>query len=171
MNEKINQGGPAFPFVEFDGDGKPAAIETGMTLRQYAAIKLRVPNSGTDWLDAMIRETLRDYFAAKAMQGILSHHGVYDEDAHHHSLCSQKESKDRENAVPFNQLSGYAYSMADEMLKAREAAPSDSAADLLSILRLCADFLYGPTAWTHEQEEFLCEQIHAALAKAVVHPT
>jgi hypothetical protein len=30
-----------------------------MTLRQYAAIKLKVPNSGTDWLDDMIRESLR----------------------------------------------------------------------------------------------------------------
>jgi hypothetical protein len=30
--------------------------EEGMTLRQYAAIKLRVPDSGIDWLDDMIRE-------------------------------------------------------------------------------------------------------------------
>lgn len=31
----------------------------GMTLRQYAAIKLKVPNSGTDWLDEMIEEANR----------------------------------------------------------------------------------------------------------------
>jgi hypothetical protein len=42
-------------------DHGPAGIETffGMTLRQYAAIKLKVPDSGTDWLDDMIRESLR----------------------------------------------------------------------------------------------------------------
>jgi homogentisate 1,2-dioxygenase len=39
----------------------------GMTMRQYAAIKLKVPNSGTDWLDEMIRTSLRDDIAAKAM--------------------------------------------------------------------------------------------------------
>ena len=39
--------------------------EFGMTLRQYAAIKLRVPNSGSDWLDEMIRTSLRDELAAK----------------------------------------------------------------------------------------------------------
>ena len=46
--DKIEDGGPAFPSnrdmryeQEFDHEG-------GMTLRQYAAIKLRVPNSGTD---------------------------------------------------------------------------------------------------------------------------
>lgn len=42
--------------------------QSGMTLRQYAAIKLRVPNSGTDWLDEMIRTSLRDELAAKAVQ-------------------------------------------------------------------------------------------------------
>jgi hypothetical protein len=35
----------------------------GMTLRQYAAIKLKVPDSGLDWLDAMIVQSLRDDFA------------------------------------------------------------------------------------------------------------
>ena len=29
----------------------------GLSLRQYAAIKLRVPESGVKWLDAMIRES------------------------------------------------------------------------------------------------------------------
>jgi|LakMenE01Jun11ns_1017448.scaffolds.fasta_scaffold9783619_2 hypothetical protein len=54
----IEDGGPAFPGQVDHG---PAGIETffGMTLRQYAAIKLKVPNSGTDWLDDMIRESLR----------------------------------------------------------------------------------------------------------------
>ena len=43
-----------------------------MTLRQYAAIKLRVPDSGTDWLDEMIRTSLRDGFAEKALAGMLA---------------------------------------------------------------------------------------------------
>ncbi len=43
-----------------------------MFLRQYAAIKLRVPNSGTDWLDEMIMQSLRDEMAAKAMQALLA---------------------------------------------------------------------------------------------------
>jgi hypothetical protein len=67
-------GGPAFPSLNaemtgIDSDGverfdvEPSG---GMTLRQYAAIKLKVPDSGTDWLDAMIVKSLRDEFAGKA---------------------------------------------------------------------------------------------------------
>jgi hypothetical protein len=59
-------GGPAFPSHGSMGE---VAYE-GMTLRQYAAIKLKVPESGTDWLDDMIRKSLRNDLAAKAMQGI-----------------------------------------------------------------------------------------------------
>lgn len=70
-------GGAAFPCNRTVGpDGGPVedfrAYGTGsegMTLRQYAAIKLRVPNSGTDWLDAMITESLRNEFAGQAMRG------------------------------------------------------------------------------------------------------
>ena len=61
--------GPAFPCetVGADEHGEYRLPWQGMTLRQYAAIKLRVPNSGTDWLDEMIRESLRDEMAGKAM--------------------------------------------------------------------------------------------------------
>jgi hypothetical protein len=44
-----NTGGPAFPLED--------GVHRGMTLRQYAAIKLKVPDSGTDWLDDMIRKS------------------------------------------------------------------------------------------------------------------
>ena len=66
---KVNDGGPAFPCetVGADEHGEYRLPWQGMTLRQYAAIKLRVPNSGTDWLDEMIRESLRNEMAAKAM--------------------------------------------------------------------------------------------------------
>ncbi|MDJ0950941.1 MAG: hypothetical protein QNJ94_18675 [Alphaproteobacteria bacterium] len=37
----------------------PTAIDPGFTAREYAAIQLRVPNSGTEWLDAMIRKALK----------------------------------------------------------------------------------------------------------------
>ena len=62
--------GPAFPCetVGADEHGEYRLPWQGMTLRQYAAIKLRVPNSGTDWLDEMIRTSLRDDLAAKAVQ-------------------------------------------------------------------------------------------------------
>lgn len=71
---KINDGGPAFPMPS---GHEPRVNEIthyneGMSLRQYAAIHLRVPSSGTDWLDAMIRESLRDEIAAKALAGLLA---------------------------------------------------------------------------------------------------
>jgi hypothetical protein len=69
---------------------------TGMTLRQYAAIKLKVPNSGTDWLDDMIRQSLKDDFAAKAM------------------LRTSVNTS-------YEDLAKTAYKIADAMLKAREA--------------------------------------------------
>jgi hypothetical protein len=43
-----------------------------MTLREYAAIKLKVPKSGDLELDAMIRESRRADFAGQALVGILN---------------------------------------------------------------------------------------------------
>lgn len=57
----------AFPVSTIDG-----FTEYGLTARQYAAIKLRVPDSGDEWLDVMIRTSLRDEFAGKAMQAMAS---------------------------------------------------------------------------------------------------
>lgn len=70
---KIEDGGPAFPCetVGTDEHGEYRLPYQGMTLRQYAAIKLRVPNSGTDWLDEMIITQRRDDLAAKAMQTVI----------------------------------------------------------------------------------------------------
>lgn len=70
-------GGPAFPkVVRSDW----TEIDHGMSLRQYAAIALRVPNSGTDWLDEMIREARREDCAAKAMQAMVAAHIKYNRD-------------------------------------------------------------------------------------------
>lgn len=94
-------GGNAFPAMY------PNAHNTGMSLRQYAAITLRVPNSGTDWLDAMIRESLRGELAAKAMQGFLT--GLMADG----TACTKKD-------VPA--VADSAYMMADAMLTARKEA-------------------------------------------------
>jgi hypothetical protein len=95
-----NTGGPAFPRPAYTHpNGEIVLDEDGMTLRQYAAIKLKVPDSGTDWLDDMIRKSLRDDFAAKAMQGMLAS----DVNATRHIFAAQ------------------AYAMADAMLEGREA--------------------------------------------------
>jgi hypothetical protein len=67
MSEK-DTGGPAFPRA----GSQYTNAESGMTLRQYAAIKLKVPDSGTDWLDEMILASQRNELAATAMQGLVS---------------------------------------------------------------------------------------------------
>lgn len=53
----MNTGGPAFPRMSHTNCyGMLLEEQNGMTLRQYAAIHLKVPNSGTDWLDEMIEQ-------------------------------------------------------------------------------------------------------------------
>ena len=76
MTDDIDDGGPAFPtgaavvtVTRDDGTKEQAlAAVPGMSLRQYAAIKLCVPDSGTPWLDDMIRQAQRDRFAGQAMR-------------------------------------------------------------------------------------------------------
>lgn len=80
-----------------------------MSLRQYAAIKLRVPNSGTDWLDEMIRQSMRNELAAQAMQTLIS--------------CVWDDCGDTNYIVDSNSrlsLHLRSYEHADAMLKARE---------------------------------------------------
>ena len=84
MSNQINDGGPAFPHPELDfevtmDDGRKA-------YRCYQA------SSGM---------TMRDYFAAAALQGL---------------LASQCEVTDDPYPI-------YAYKIADAMIKAREAKP------------------------------------------------
>lgn len=85
MSNTIDDGRPAFPAPSgWDSQGNWCQNYTnseGMTLRQYAAIKLRVPDSGVEWLDKMIETSLRNDFAAKALQGLLAApdvHGDFD---------------------------------------------------------------------------------------------
>jgi hypothetical protein len=81
-----------------------------MSLRAYAAIKLRVPNSGIDWLDDMIREAKRDEVAGQALIGLLpsitSSQRVGTEEPNDNSLFAD-----------------VAYALADAMLEAREVLP------------------------------------------------
>lgn len=68
---KPNNDSAAFPCLERGGSGLELT-DAGMTLRQYAAIKLRIPDSGIDWLDKMIVKSKRDDLAAQALQGMLA---------------------------------------------------------------------------------------------------
>lgn len=97
-----DNGGPAFPRSagDYNGTKNGNAAQQGMTLRQYAAIKLRIPDSGTDWLDRMILKAKRDDLAAQAMQGLLSDPNI---------------------KASTNEFAAMAYTLADAMLKARSA--------------------------------------------------
>jgi hypothetical protein len=67
----MNDTDRAFPvFDNARKDTDYGCFDYGMTLRQYAAIKLRVPRSGDPELDAMIRESRRADFAGQAMAGL-----------------------------------------------------------------------------------------------------
>lgn len=64
---------PAFPTALNASDPRQAGVLhlAGMSLREYAAIHLRVPNSGTDWLNEMIRQSRRDWFAGQALDSLI----------------------------------------------------------------------------------------------------
>ena len=63
----LPSGGYAFPCGS--GDLRDPA---GMTLRQYAAIKLQIPDSGDEWLDDMIRKANRKEYAGQALAGYMA---------------------------------------------------------------------------------------------------
>ncbi len=76
MADKVDgMGGPAFPSEQHEcQDGTwNQTFDPGMSTRQFAAIKLRVPDSGTDWLDDMIRRARRDDFAAQELSSGCDH--------------------------------------------------------------------------------------------------
>ena len=86
MSEQIKDGGPAFPFTELNGDGSHYYSHGGMTLR--------------------------DYFAAKAMEG----------DWAAQNLDSGMFTPDTKDA-PMESSARMYYRMADAMLRAREVQP------------------------------------------------
>ncbi len=104
---KQNDGGPAFPSEGETQHGSwIQTYDSGMSLREYAAIKLCVPDSGTDWLDDMIRTALQDRFAGMALQGIWSR-----------ELGVSKGDKEQNLTLPF--IAETAYEQADVMLAKR----------------------------------------------------
>ena len=105
MSGTINYGGSEFPCgpTVFSTSGDDCS-RPGMTLREYAAIKLRVPESGTDWLDEMIRKSMRDEFAAKAMPIAWE---AYDKGYTGQPECVEQS------------IAHHAYQIADAMLRAR----------------------------------------------------
>lgn len=107
MNNTDNDG-PVFPTNQ-SNYGLNYCGE-GMTLRQYAAIKLRVPNSGTWWLDDMIRESLRDELAARVMQTIFAGDAA-------RMVANRDERYDETNWAAV--VAANSFEMADAMLKER----------------------------------------------------
>lgn len=116
---EIKGRGPAYPMTmcnESVGDmfgmvgevlpPNTTAIYGGLTERQYAAIELRVPDSGDEWLDDMIRAAQRDHFAAKAMQGYI--------------IAARLNGWAEPNDYQAKQAAANAYMVADAMLAARE---------------------------------------------------
>lgn len=55
---------------------KPTDPVGGFTAREQAAILLRRPNSGTEWLDAMISDAAITEVGTQLLAGMLSHYGV-----------------------------------------------------------------------------------------------
>lgn len=76
---------PAMPHACLTVNGVP--LSPGLTARQHAAIALRVPKSGCDWLDAMILASLRDQMATQIVSAMVGFGGalaarVYTESAY-----------------------------------------------------------------------------------------
>lgn len=106
MSTKVT-GESAFPT---DGDNYGPKCNPGMTLRQYAAIKLKVPDSGEDWLDAMILTALRNDFAEKAINAVVN--------MGHDEL--QEFTGEYEENTTIHLVAIASYQTADAMLEARK---------------------------------------------------
>ncbi len=85
--------------------------DEGMTIREYAAIELRVPDSGIPEIDKMIRAAREMDFAAKAMQGIQAKLPMFDRDGE----FSESFSQDKILKIQADVASS-AYSLAAAML-------------------------------------------------------
>jgi len=60
----------AFPIPMGIGNGKYNDCFPGMTLREYACIKLKVPETGKKWLDEIINKSVRNDLAGQALNSI-----------------------------------------------------------------------------------------------------
>lgn len=67
--------------------------------REYAAIRLKVPDSGVAWIDEMILESNRNELAAMILQGMLSYGGGSN------------------NKSPASYFADYCYEIADAIME------------------------------------------------------
>lgn len=119
MSEQIKDGGSAFPSHGAMGE----VVHEGMTLRQYAAIKLHVPESGDDWLDEMIRKSLWDEFSAKTMQALIT--AAWSNPGPAQKRYHEWASKQAPDTNPnfYDWVANVSGDQADAMLRAREVKP------------------------------------------------
>lgn len=88
--------------------------QDGLSKREYAAIQLRVPNSGQTWLDEMIAESLRDQFAGQALDGLLA----YSPEDETSAFFGESDGIDSQES---GRLAAGSYVIADATLSARKA--------------------------------------------------
>ena len=96
MEENNNKFGqePAFGVQPIIENGQYMNMgSTGLSKREYAAIKLKVPDSGEPWLDDMIRKANRRDIACAAIRGILSTERYMIVDNDDHSFLVEKSNK------------------------------------------------------------------------------
>lgn len=66
---------PAYPVPhENDDQSIQYNVYTGLTKQEYACIKLGIPESGDQDIDALIRKSNRMRIAEKSMEGLLGNH-------------------------------------------------------------------------------------------------
>jgi hypothetical protein len=122
-----------------------------MTLRQYAAIHLCVPDSGEGWLDDMIRKAQRDRLAGQALTLF---------------YWQRPEPKDGESGQ--DSIARMTYSVADAMLAERDkptAQPAEPNADGMKrrgeLLARCAGAIRA-----HDGDTALVSEVRAELGYA-----
>ena len=115
MTIQIENGRSAFPNPALsDPTYRPVPGDHGLSLRAYAAIHLRQPDSGIDWLDGMIRAAKRDEIAGQALAGIMANSERWrDIQRRYDQGRMTYDDASRSNAAK-------ALSLADAMLSARE---------------------------------------------------
>lgn len=122
---------PAFPMHSHEAEGWNTQVPyvEGLTARQHAAIALCVPDSGVDWLDAIIEQRRRDEFASAALAALIA-------------MPHKDDVKRGAKGVPI--LSGYAYEYADAMLAAAPTAAVSAAQKLKPFAYFVQPSGFGP---------------------------
>lgn len=119
-------GGSWYPnreYQESDRQGHPSCFSPGVTLRQRAAIDLCVPCSGLPWLNEMIRESLRNKFAGRALNAVFANAKLLE--------MVVELGKEKENLDPLRSSFGICVVCADEILAelAKQGPPNATNTD------------------------------------------